>query len=62
MPELGQPIRVLVVDDHRVVREGLRSYLGLVDDIVMVGEASDGRAALDWLGRAKADNELPNAC
>jgi DNA-binding NarL/FixJ family response regulator len=60
MPELGHPIRVLVVDDHRVVREGLRSYLGLVDDIEMVGEASDGRAALDWLARAKAENELPD--
>ena len=60
MPELGHPIRVLVVDDHRVVREGLRSYLGLVDDIEMVGEASDGRAALDWLVRAKAEGELPD--
>ena len=60
MGELSQPIRVLVVDDHRVVREGLRSYLGLVDDIEMVGEASDGRAALDWLARAKAEGELPD--
>jgi PleD family two-component response regulator len=50
----GEPTRVLVVDDHRMVREGLRSYLGLVDDIVMIGDASDGRAALDWLPRAKA--------
>ena len=41
---------------------GCGDYLGLVDDIVMVGEASDGRAARDWLGRAKADNELPDAC
>jgi DNA-binding NarL/FixJ family response regulator len=53
-------IRVLVVDDHRMVREGLRSYLELVDDIVIVGEASDGRAALDWLARAKADGALPD--
>ena len=37
--EASEPIRVLVVDDHRVVREGLRSYLELVDDIEMVGEA-----------------------
>jgi DNA-binding NarL/FixJ family response regulator len=56
----GEMIRVLVVDDHRMVREGLRSYLGLVDDIVIVGEASDGRAALDWLARAKADGALPD--
>jgi DNA-binding NarL/FixJ family response regulator len=53
-------IRVLVVDDHRVVRQGLASYLELVDDIEMVGEAGDGRAALDWLARAKADDALPD--
>ncbi|HEX3832696.1 MAG TPA: response regulator transcription factor [Solirubrobacteraceae bacterium] len=56
----GELIRVLVVDDHRMVREGLRGFLGLVDDIVMVGDASDGRAALDWLARAKADGGLPD--
>jgi DNA-binding NarL/FixJ family response regulator len=56
----GELIRVLVVDDHRMVREGLRSYLGLVDDIVMVGDAADGRAALDWLARAKAQGTLPD--
>jgi DNA-binding NarL/FixJ family response regulator len=56
----GELIRVLVVDDHRMVREGLRSYLELVDDIAMVGDASDGRAALDWLARAKAQGALPD--
>ena len=58
--EASEPIRVLVVDDHRVVREGLRSYLELVDDIEMVGEATDGRAALDYLARAKAQGGLPD--
>src|SRR5450432_2133935 len=56
----GELIRVLVVDDHRMVREGLRSYLGLVDDIMVVGDASDGRSALDWLARAKAQGALPD--
>jgi DNA-binding NarL/FixJ family response regulator len=51
---------VLVVDDHRMVREGLRSYLELIDDITMVGDASDGRSALDWLARAKAHGGLPD--
>lgn len=51
---------MLVVDDHRMVREGLRSYLDLIDDIAMVGDASDGRSALDWLARAKADGALPD--
>jgi DNA-binding NarL/FixJ family response regulator len=53
-------IRVLVVDDHRVVREGLRSYFALVEDIEMIGEAEHGRAALDSLARAKAEGVLPD--
>jgi DNA-binding NarL/FixJ family response regulator len=40
------PIRVLIVDDHAVVREGLRNFLQLQDGIEVVGEAGDGRAAL----------------
>ena len=36
------PIRVLLVDDHGVVRRGLRGYLELLDDIEVVGEAEDG--------------------
>jgi DNA-binding NarL/FixJ family response regulator len=36
------PIRVLLVDDHGVVRRGLRGYLELLDDIEVVGEAENG--------------------
>jgi NarL family two-component system response regulator LiaR len=39
-------IRVLIVDDHAVVREGLRSFLELQDGLEVVGEAADGRQAL----------------
>lgn len=42
----GGPIRVLVVDDHQVVRQGLRAFLDVQDDICVVGEAADGDAAL----------------
>ena len=39
-------IRVLVADDHGVVRRGLRGFLGLLDDIEVVGEAADGNEAV----------------
>ena len=40
-------IKVLVVDDHAMMRDGIRALLGLYDDIEVVGEASDGREAID---------------
>ena len=43
---MSDAIRVLIVDDHAVVREGLRNFLELQDGIVVVGEAGDGVEAL----------------
>jgi DNA-binding NarL/FixJ family response regulator len=40
-------IRVLIVDDHAVVREGLRAFLELQDDFEVIGEASDGEGAIE---------------
>jgi len=40
-------IRVLIVDDHAMVRRGMRDFLDLHDDLEVVGEASDGQAALE---------------
>ena len=42
-----EPIKVLIVDDHQVVRQGLRTFLSLHDDIEIVGEANDGQAAIE---------------
>ncbi len=39
-------VRVLIADDHGVVRQGLRMYLGLDPDVEVVGEAADGEEAL----------------
>ena len=45
-PEPPRPIRVVIVDDHPVVREGLRAVLATRSDIDVVAEAADGAAAL----------------
>ncbi|WP_324193829.1 response regulator transcription factor [Nocardia blacklockiae] len=42
----GDPIRVLVVDDQQVMREGLVALLGLVDEIAVVGAVGDGEQAV----------------
>ncbi len=40
-------IKILVVDDHAIMRDGIRALLGLQDDIEIVGEASEGREAIE---------------
>ena len=49
------PIRVLLVDDHAVVRMGLRTFFDLQDDIEVVGEAADGSEGLALARRLKPD-------
>jgi DNA-binding NarL/FixJ family response regulator len=48
-------IRVLLVDDHAMVRRGLRGFLELLDDIEIVGEAGNGREAVEATGRLRPD-------
>jgi NarL family two-component system response regulator LiaR len=50
-----EKLKVLIVDDHQVVRQGLRTFLELVDDIQVVGEAGDGAAAVELARRAQPD-------
>src|SRR5713226_6330385 len=40
-------IRIIIADDHPIVRDGLRKLLKLEDDFEVVGEAADGREVLD---------------
>ena len=43
---MTEPVRLLIADDHAVVRQGLRLFLELQPDLEIVGEAADGREAL----------------
>ena len=56
----GGRIRVLLVDDHAVVRRGLRGYLELVGDIEIVGEAADGAAAVEMVAALVAAGSAPH--
>ena len=51
----SERIRVVIVDDHQVVRLGLRTFLDLQDDIEVVGEAGDGLVAIDLASRLQPD-------
>jgi len=48
-------IKVLLVDDHRLVRAGLQSLLQACEDIEVVGSAADGREALELVGEVQPD-------
>jgi DNA-binding NarL/FixJ family response regulator len=58
--EGAAPIGVFLVDDHRVVRAGLSSYLELIDGLEVVGEAADGRQAIDRMALMEGAGRLPD--
>jgi two-component system, NarL family, response regulator LiaR len=53
--ESNYKISVLIVDDHPIVRQGLRTLLELQDDLLVVGEAVNGKAAVEMAARLKPD-------
>ncbi|RPJ39048.1 MAG: DNA-binding response regulator, partial [Chloroflexi bacterium] len=56
MPEAPvKKISVLIVDDHAIVRQGLRTFLELQDDILVAGEAENGRAGVEMAARLRPD-------
>ena len=59
-PPRRGPVRVLVADDHRVVRQGLRVFLATTSDICVVGEASDGSETLTQLDALHDSGEAPD--
>ncbi|MFC0681244.1 response regulator [Lysobacter korlensis] len=52
---MSTPIRVLLVDDQNLVREGIRSLLALSAEVEVVGECADGDEALEFLAGQEAD-------
>jgi len=55
MMEQLEKIKVLIVDDHQVVRQGLRTFLELQDDVIVTGEAGDGLEAVEMVRQHKPD-------
>ena len=51
----SQPIRVMLVDDHTMVRRGLATFLKVFDDLQLVGEAESGEAAIQLCHEALPD-------
>jgi len=49
------PIRLLIADDHKLMREGLRALLAGESDIEVIGEAGDGRAIVKMVGKLSPD-------
>ncbi len=52
---LSHSIRVMLVDDHTMVRRGLATFLKAFDDLELVGEAADGDAAIQLCARIRPD-------
>ena len=48
-------IRIVIADDHELIRGGLAGMLGAQDDLEVVGEAGDGAAAVDLVLRERPD-------
>ncbi len=52
---MSQKYRVVIVEDHAIIREGLRSLLSSSKDFEVVGEAEDGREAIKFIGELRPD-------
>lgn len=55
MTPLSSPIRVMLVDDHKMVRRGLAAFLQAYDDLQLAGEAENGEAAIQLCAETHPD-------
>ncbi len=51
----SKPIRVMLVDDHTMVRKGLATFLKAFDDLELAGEAENGQAAIQLCAKLQPD-------
>ena len=51
----GQPIRILIAEDHAVVRQSVKVMLEMEPEFIVVGEAEDGQQALDLAEKVDPD-------
>ncbi|GHO81769.1 DNA-binding response regulator [Ktedonobacter sp. SOSP1-85] len=52
---MGEPITILIVDDHSVVRQGVRAFVELQEDLLIIGEADSGEEALRCVQQSLPD-------
>lgn len=58
MPAVPAPLRIVIADDHRLVREGIRAFLDTETDLQVVGEAASADEAVTVCEREKPDLAL----
>ena len=58
MSAATEPIRILAVDDHPIVRRGIAGLVSIQPDMILVGEASDGREAIQLFRMHRPDVTL----
>ena len=52
---MPDPIRIFIADDHAIVRSGVQALLETIDDIEVIGEASDGQQAVAAVAALRPD-------
>ncbi|MCD4751838.1 MAG: response regulator transcription factor, partial [Anaerolineaceae bacterium] len=52
---LSETIKVMVVDDHTMVRRGIATFMKIIDDMELIGEASNGEDAIRLCGELMPD-------